>query len=256
MSKSPPPPSLHWAYFLDVDGTLIEYAPTPDSILVDTELLRLITTLHRACAGAVALVSGRSLTDLNARLGMAAIPMAGLHGLEWQLTAGKIHRHPAVRDLHAIEKALGDLQQRHDNLVIEHKGNTIALHYRNAPRLGSYLHRWVRRLVERSDLGLHIQPGKRVIEIKPAGRDKGNAIETFMTLPPFAGRKPVFVGDDLTDEHGFAMVNRVGGTSIKVGRGKSIATYRLRNVVAVRDWLSLALVNCSINDEEKKLEVT
>lgn len=239
MTVALPSPSAGWAYFLDVDGTLIDFAPTPEEVFVDRKLLWLIESLHSICNGAVALVSGRALADLDSRLGMPLLPMAGLHGLEWRSNAaGCVQRRAApTNGLHAIKRELTALRQRYSQLIIEDKGATLALHYRQAPRLGGYLHRRVRNLINLEGNDLQIQPGKSVIEIKPKGYDKGSAIETFMTQPPFAGRTPVFIGDDLTDEHGFAVVNRMGGISIKVGRGRTNARYRLQGVAAVRGWL-------------------
>jgi trehalose 6-phosphate phosphatase len=129
------------------------------------------------------------------------------------------------------------LVDKYSGLLVEDKGETVAVHYRLAPRLGGYLHRLMRRMVREDGEGLSLQAGKRVVEIKPGGYDKGTAILDFMAEPPFRGRRPVFIGDDLTDEPGFAVVNRLDGVSVKVGRGRSIARYRLRNVAAVREWL-------------------
>ncbi|MFY9328457.1 MAG: trehalose-phosphatase [Georgfuchsia sp.] len=239
MTISPPQPSSDWAYFLDVDGTLIDIARTPDEVIIGRDLLHLIENLHSLCDGAVALVSGRTLAELDTLLDMPHLPMSGLHGLEWRNDpAGLIQRHTVpANGIHAIRQKLMALQQRYAQLVVEDKGTTLALHYRQAPRLGGYLHRWIRNLVNPEDKELQVQPGKRVIEIKPKGYDKGRAIETFMAQKPFTGRLPVFIGDDLTDEHGFAIINRMGGVSIKVGRGHTVANCRLPSVAAVHDWL-------------------
>lgn len=234
-----PPPSTGHAYFLDVDGTLIDLAPTPNGIRVDRNLAWLIEDVYRRCDGALALISGRALADLDLRLPMAHLPMAGLHGLEWRLAAGAIQRHSAGKsDIRSVHRQLLALCRRYPSLIVEDKGIALALHYRSAPHLGSYLHRRVRALVDLAGGDLQIQPGKYVIEVKPSGCDKGSAIETFMADAPFAGRPPVFIGDDQTDEHGFVVVNRLGGISIKVGRGRSQASYRLPNVAAVLGWLA------------------
>lgn len=234
---APPSPSPGWAYFLDVDGTLIELALTPDGVRIDQQMLDLIVRVHRQCDGALALISGRALADLDARLGLLHVPMSGQHGLEWRDTAGVTQRHADIGDVRAIEKHLDILRRRYRHLIVEDKGMTIALHYRMAPRLGGYLHRWVRNLVNIAGKNLQVQPGKRVIEIKPKGHDKGSAIKVFMANTPFSGRVPVFIGDDQTDEHGFEVVNQMNGISIKVGQGRTHARYRLQNVSAVLDWL-------------------
>jgi trehalose 6-phosphate phosphatase len=122
--------------------------------------------------------------------------------------------------------------------MLEHKGASLALHYRRAPRLGGYAHRLVRSLAPGLGPRFRIQAGKRVVEVRPAGRDKGAAVLEFMREPPFRGRAAVFIGDDIADEHGFTAVNRLGGVSIKVGPGRTAAQWRLRNVAAVWAWLA------------------
>jgi len=238
----PPPPRLDWAYFLDVDGTLIDIADTPDAVHVDDALLALIARLQRASGGAVALVSGRALSFLDHRLGALHLPLAGQHGLERRDASGRVWMHaapPAARS--AIKAALAPVLARHPGLLLEDKGLTLALHYRLAPQLAAYAHRLMARLAAAANAGLEVQRGRRVAEIKPAGVDKGAAVAAYLAEPPFAGRRPVFIGDDLNDEHGFAEVNRLDGISIKVGKGASCARYRLADVAAVRRWLADAL---------------
>lgn len=242
MSKHPPKPLASWAYFLDVDGTLIELAQTPESIRIEPQLLELIHRLYQQCDGALALISGRSLHDLDQHLRLFHVPIAGQHGLERRDSFGHIHRH-SISPFHceSIVGKLKILQRKHTGLKIETKGATLAVHYRLAPRLGPYLHRLLRQFSEETT-GVELQPGKAVLELKPAGFDKGNAIQEFMMHAPFSGRMPVFLGDDLTDEHGFAMVNQMDGISIKVGSGRSKARYRLFDVAAVRAWLAGSIV--------------
>ena len=238
----PPPPRLDWAYFLDVDGTLIDIADTPDAVHVDDALLALIARLQRASGGAVALVSGRALSFLDHRLGALHLPLAGQHGLERRDASGRVWMHaapPAARS--AIKAALAPVLARYPGLLLEDKGLTLALHYRLAPQLASYAHRLMARLAAAANAGLEVQRGRRVAEIKPAGMDKGAAVAAYLAEPPFARRRPVFIGDDLNDEHGFAEVNRLDGISIKVGKGASCARYRLADVAAVRRWLADAL---------------
>ncbi len=238
----PPIPCVDWGYFLDVDGTLIEIADTPGAARIDTALLDLIARLHRESGGAVALVSGRSLSDLENHLGTLHLPLAGQHGLERRDAAGRlwIHAAPAAAKC-AIKEALAPILVRHPGLLLEDKGLTLALHYRRVPHLAAYAHRLMLRLVGTADAGLEIQLGKRVVEVKPSGIDKGTAVAEYLAEPPFRKRRPVFIGDDLNDEHGFAEVNKLNGISIKVGKGISCARFRLRDVVAVRRWLADAL---------------
>lgn len=238
----PPVPSRDWAYFLDVDGTLIDIADTPQASKVDQALLDLLANLYRTGGGAVAVISGRMIADLHNRLQMPYLPMAGLHGLEQRDGLGRLRTHATVPGhLGEIKAALAPVLTRHAGLLLEDKVLTIALHYRQAPALASYVHQLMRKLLRSHGSGLELQCGKCVVEIKPVGADKGLAIERFLREFPFKGRLPVFVGDDLNDEHGFMAVNKLGGVSIKVGGGASCARYRLPNVAAVRRWLEGAL---------------
>jgi len=237
----PPAAQLDWGYFLDVDGTLIEFANTPDAVHVDEALLGLVSRLHQDCGGALALVSGRALLDLEWRLGCLKLPMAGQHGLERCDAAGRMHVHGApTAAIAAIRLRLQPFLEHHPDLLLEDKGLALAVHYRQAPALAGSLHRLLRRLIEAADEPLQLQKGKRVVEVKPMGFDKGTAIEEYLAEPPFQGRLPVFIGDDATDEHGFAVVNRLRGLSVKVGGGPTQARYRLPDVAAVRAWLSNA----------------
>ena len=235
----PPPPQADWAYFLDVDGTLLELALTPDAVAVDAALPKLLETLHRRAGGALALVSGRALADLDRRVGATQVPRAGQHGLERRDAAGRVWLHAAPpAGKRGLLAALAPVLARHGDLVLEDKGLTLALHYRRAPMLGAYVHRLLSRLAAEAGTGLQLQTGKRVVELKPAGIDKGTAVVEYLAEPPFQGRRPVFVGDDATDEHAFAVVNARGGISVKVGSGATCARYRLSDVPAVRTWLA------------------
>ncbi|HAF43375.1 MAG TPA: trehalose-phosphatase [Gallionellaceae bacterium] len=239
---SPPTASLEWAYFLDVDGTLIDIAETPDAVIVDAALLDLIARLYRLSGGAMALVSGRAISDLEKLLSALHLPLAGQHGLERRDAAGRLWMHaapPAAKC--TIKEALAPVLAQHSDLLLEDKGLTLALHYRQAPQLAYYVQRLMNQLAREADAGLEVQQGKCVAEIKPSGIDKGTAVAEYLAEAPFTGRRAVFIGDDLNDEHGFAEVNRLDGISIKVGKGPSCARYRLPDVAAVRRWLGDAL---------------
>jgi trehalose 6-phosphate phosphatase len=234
----PPTVDLGCAFFLDVDGTLLEIAANPNAVRVDAELLRLLERLHKASGGAVALISGRAISDLDFRLPNLRLPRAGQHGLERRDASGRLWLHPAApAEKERIRKALAPMLEAHPGLLLEDKGLTLALHYRQARELEAEVIAAMARLIGQSEGRLVLQLGKCVAEAKPGGFDKGTAIEEFLAEPPFKDRRPVFIGDDLNDEHGFAVLNRVGGLSVKVGPEPTCAAYRLPDVASVRSWL-------------------
>lgn len=238
---SPPPPwSRDWAYFFDVDGTLADIASTPAAVRVSQELRRLLAGLYQATGGAVALISGRPIHDLDRLFPGVRMPVAGQHGVERRNAAGVITRHDFPRErLERAHRRLAAIVARRPGLLLEHKGLSLALHYRRAPRIAGYAHRLIHSVLPLvGSRQFTVLTGKRVVELKPAGRDKGVAVREYMAEPPFRGRTAVFVGDDATDEYGFAVVNRMHGHSIKVGLGRTVAHWRLRDVRAVQKWLS------------------
>ena len=240
MSPKLPAPRSDWAYFLDLDGTLLEFVDHPSPVHDDGRLQALLAGLHRTTGGAVAVVSGRALADIDRLLGgdVPRLPAAGQHGIERRDARGHVTHHPfAAARLERAREQLAAAVAARPGLVLEHKGASLALHYRRAPQLGGYAHRLMRSLAPALGPRFRIQAGKRVVEVKPAGRDKGAAVLEFMREPPFRGRAAVFIGDDIADEHGFTAVNRLGGLSIKVGPGRTAARWRLRNVAAVWAWL-------------------
>jgi trehalose 6-phosphate phosphatase len=233
-----PPFASGWAFFLDVDGTLLDHAPHPRDVSVGQDLRRLLEALRAASDGAVAMISGRSVEDLDALFAPLRLPAAGQHGMERRSAIGERHRHaPSLRHLVRAAAALVRLTAAHDGLVFENKGMTLALHYRRAPDLRALVEGEMRRIAESIGQEFELQAGKFVLELKPSGRDKGSAIAEFMAEAPFAGRLPVFLGDDLTDEYGFEIVNGLEGHSIKVGPGTTRARWRLADAAAVRSWL-------------------
>lgn len=226
------------ALFLDIDGTLLELAAHPAAVTVDPALAHLLRGLYHQTAGAIALISGRTVADADLLFAPLRFCVAGQHGAERRDFAGRLHLHaPPVDGLRRAAKRLRGLVCQHPGLVLEEKGMNIALHFRGAPMLEAELVQLLGQLVSELGQDFELQAGKMVLEIKPTGRDKGTAIEEFMQEHPFRGRMPIFIGDDLTDEYGFALVNRLGGHSIKVGPGESAARWRLADATAVRDWL-------------------
>lgn len=239
----PSPPDLSReapAVFLDVDGTLVEIAERPDLVEVSAALRDTLKRAAERVQGALAVVSGRSISDLDQILAPLQLPAAGIHGLEY--------RHPATAEIEqtagkpmprAVREALERFAAEHPGLLIEHKGESAAVHFRQAPELAERVQRWAEHIVAELGEDFLLQPGKMVVELRPAGSDKGAAIAALMNLPPFAGRRPLFIGDDVTDESGFKLVNALNGWSIRVGREATAtaANFCLHNVDAVRDWL-------------------
>jgi trehalose 6-phosphate phosphatase len=206
------------ALFLDVDGTLIDFGPAPDDVEADAATLKFLQDASDTLNGALALISGRSLAQLDALFGYARFPAAGLHGLERRDAQRRLHVHPTESLPHSLVNELAEIAERHPGVLLEDKGRAVALHYRQAASLHEMLEREVHALARRhGGNDLHVQPGAYVLELKPSGITKAHAIEAFMQEPPFAGRTPLFAGDDLTDLHGFDAVERLGGVSIAVG---------------------------------------
>ena len=248
--REPPTLRAECALFLDIDGTLLDLAATPSSVTVDQAISALLPALAYRLGGATALITGRTITDADRLFPGLALPVAGQHGAERRGANGVLHSHgEGPQGYGWLRGELLRLVERHDGLWLEDKGATLALHYRQVPGLASYVHRTVRAMVATSCAAgaeWRLQPGKGIVEIKSAGRDKGAAILDFMAEPVFAGRLPVFVGDDLTDEFGFSAVTMLGGWAIKVGPGLTHAQFRLRDVNAVRRWLAALLRQPSI----------
>ena len=227
-----------WALFLDVDGTLLHIAETPDSVQVSNRLRALLARLGPALGGALALISGRPVAELDRLFDPLALPAAGLHGLEHRGAAGGLDTLGDPRALDGLRSALGDFAGRHPGVLLEDKGRALAVHYRRAPDAEAAARDLVARLTEGRGDDLRVVEGKMVIEIKPRLADKGAAVEAFMAEPPFAGRLPVFIGDDVTDEDAFAAVERMGGHSIRVGEAPdSRAHFLLADVDEAVGWL-------------------
>ncbi len=226
------------ALFLDFDGTLAELAPRPDAVVIPRELLGLLERLHARLDHALALVTGRAQADIEPLIAPLQLPAAYEHG-----AVRRGERAVVALDASAsLEPALAAaraLAQRHAGLLVERKRTAMALHFRLAPELESECVAAMAEAV-RHDPGLQLLRGKAVVEVKPARVSKGHAIQAFMAEPPFQGRLPVFAGDDVTDEAGFEVVQRMGGVGIKVGDGSTCAQHRIASPQALRDWLANA----------------
>ncbi|MBK1695692.1 trehalose-phosphatase [Rhodovibrio salinarum] len=231
-----------WALFLDVDGTLLRFRGRPEDVHLHASLRAILADLYAALGQAVALVSGRTLADLDRIQAPLKLPAAGLHGLERRDADGTIDRGVEGDALDHLRSGLQTFVASHEDLWLEDKGRALAVHYRAAPKLRDVVLEHVRNLCVQEDPdALAVLDGKMVCEVKPRHADKGTAIRTFMAHAPFAGRMPVFLGDDVTDEDGFRAVNALGGLSIRVGRTPAgqvtHADHSLADESAVEAWL-------------------
>src|SRR6185312_5826270 len=239
-----PRPSDRWALFLDVDGTLVAIAETPEAVRVEPALRLLLERLAGANDGALALISGRSLASIDALFAPPRLPAAGLHG--WERRRGDGTLAPTGEPtaiLAPLRPVLLAFAAARPGLRVEDKGGSLALHYRRAPHYAAAVCQRAREIAA-AEPQLRLIEGRKVVEFVPRGSDKGAAIADFLAEPPFAGRMPVYAGDDTTDEAGFAAVNRLGGLSLKVanpeGRGGhgTQARYRLPSISALQAWLT------------------
>lgn len=227
------------AIFLDVDGTLLEIASTPDAVRVPAALRNTLLLAATREDGALALISGRSIAELDRLFAPCMFPAAGQHGLERRDAQGRVLLPTiATEQLQPAREVLSRLQMQHSGLLLEDKGTAVAMHYRLAPKYQRLVQEIMTELATPLAGQFILRTGKCVLELAPVGFSKRTAIELFMSEAPFAGRKPVFIGDDVTDEDGFKAVNALGGYSIRVGSTEaSAACYSFASVSAVSAWL-------------------
>lgn len=238
-----------WAMFLDVDGTLVDIERHPDEVRATPELKQILADASRALGGALALVSGRAIASVDRVFAPLCLPAAGLHGLERRDADGRVHYPRDYAERIALARAaLLDFVQSEAGLLLEDKGAALALHYRNAPQREADCRRHMDLALRAAGEDFHVQQGKMVLELKPSGHDKGTAIVAFMAEAPFHGRRPVFIGDDLTDEDGFRAVNQLDGLSIRVGAHPgTTARIVAGDVAAVRRWLSASMERIDVS---------
>jgi len=238
MTRFPPPLTPDLCLFLDVDGTLIEFTDTPSQTMGDAGLRELLTRAGERLCGAVALVSGREIKTLDALFAPLKLPASGLHGVERRGASGEMHGAAFVDPaLDGARGALHTLAAALPGTIVEDKGRTVAIHYRMAPQFEADVSAAVSTLAQTLRPAFHIQPGNLMFEIKPVGFTKGSAVSAFMAEKPFLARRPVFIGDDLTDQDGFDVVDALGGFSIGVGE-RVAGRYHLDDVHDVREWLT------------------
>ena len=245
---SPPPASLRadqHAFFLDLDGTLIEFARHPNAVTVEAELLELLQRLAARAHGALALVSGRSIAGIDSLLDPLRLPASGLHGFERRGSTGEYSHHalPGDRALADARHLMSQLIVEDPRLMLEDKGHALALHFRQAPELEVAIMEALEVIAATVDSGLGLSRGPLVVELTPSGVSKASAIAEFMAEQPFQGRRPLFVGDDPSDEPAFEWVNAAGGLSVAVNVTRpTAARTTLGSVGEVRAWL-LSLID-------------
>lgn len=227
------------ALFLDFDGTLVDIVERPDAVIVDPALPATLSELERSLGGALAIISGRPISFLDQRLGHHRFDIAGLHGLEHRI-AGRLSLcdpddHPQLREM--VERLEEHFKPK-PGIIIEDKGCSVAIHWRLAPLERDNVHAVVHAALEALGGDYRVQFGKAVAEILPSAAGKGKVIEKFLLQPPYRGRRPIFVGDDLTDENGFRAVNALGGLSVRIGEGETIAQERLGSPADLRRFLA------------------
>lgn len=238
--QPPPLPQPNWALFLDIDGTLLDIAETPDRVQVPARLLDDLQAAAEKLSGALALVSGRPISDIDKLFEPLKLAASGQHGSEWRPVPSAAVQAVAELPLPAgLHKAAAKLGNLHPGIVVERKSHALAVHYRNAPDYGSEIGGRLAEAMAGYE-GLMLLHGKLVWEIKDAQQSKGTAVELFMQQPAFADRVAVFIGDDRTDEDGFHAVEQRGGLAIPVGQ---LALKRARGPAfagpaEVRKWLS------------------
>lgn len=237
----PPACEIHrQSLFFDFDGTLVDIAATPDSIVVPDVVIRALGRLSARMPGRIAIVSGRSIAQIDAFMGDfgQGIALAGSHGAELRIpgVGVKVAERPMSLDIAGDALALF---AREHGIHLERKTLGVGLHYRLKPELEERANALAETLSSRH--GLVLQRGKMMVELRAEG-DKGNAVASLMALPAMAGTIPLFFGDDLTDEEGFAAAERAGGAGVLIGQPReTMARYRLPDVAAMHDWITAAV---------------
>lgn len=228
-----------YAFFFDLDGTLIDIAQTPDSVVVPTTLAADLMALAQSAGGALAVVSGRSIATIDHLLAPARFAAAGLHGNELRIPGGAVVMEPPPPALALLRPDLEALVARWPGAMLEDKGAAIAVHYRGNPAAEPEVVATVEKLLPRAEGSLAAQHGKMVVELKPARAGKGEAVRRLMREAPFSGRRPIAFGDDVTDEEMFSAINAVDGISIRVGpRDRpTAARYHIPDSAALRSWI-------------------
>ena len=225
------------ALFLDFDGTLVDIAPTPDAVVVAPELPGLLAGIGDWLGGAVAIVTGRPISGIDHFLPGLLLDACGMHGLERRVR-GEVSLPEELADLSPAIAQLRTRLAAYPGLIVEDKRVGVAVHWRMAPQAERAARAAIDELAADLGAAYKIQEGKAVREIVPSRAGKGEAIRALMRLDPYSGRRPVFVGDDKTHEHGFDAVNELGGVTVKIGPGETLASHRLPSPTDFRELVS------------------
>ena len=224
------------ALFLDMDGVLAPFAPTPEAVVPVARRTAVLRLLDQRLDGRMAIVSGRSLSEIDRISDSSARSASGVHGLERRRRDGSLQSAPAAPGVRAAVAAFDAFAADRPGVIVEDKGVSAGLHFRQAPDAEVEATALAQRLI--AETGLTLQAGDMVLELKTPGATKGTAVAAFMAEPPFAGATPIMLGDDLTDEDGFRAAAALGGFGVLVGPPRETAArWRLENVDAVLDWL-------------------
>lgn len=239
----PPPPIVNaraYAWFFDLDGTLVDIAERPADIRLLPSTRDALAALYQRSGGAVAIVSGREIAAVDAVLAPLSLPTAGVHGLTMRAAPYGASSEPHVAQLpEPIVQEIEALAARYPGLLVERKAGAAALHFRARPELAAMCLEAMSEIAAMVP-GIEVKRGKMVVEVRAEGPDKGDAVRAFMSVEPFVQRIPLFVGDDVTDEDAFRFVNSADGLSVKIGPEPTVARFAFENTCSFLGWLSAA----------------
>lgn len=227
-----------WALFLDIDGTLLGMAPTPDAVSVPPGLVQLMDNLLAGLGGALAILTGRRIADADRLFSPLKLAASGVHGTELRTARGGPIDTLSQKIPSEVIQAMNDIASIASGVLVEQKGCGVAVHYRNAPLARRALETRLAAIVAASSYDLVLREGRKVIEAVPSGYSKGTALSTLLSLPPFKGRRPVMIGDDVGDESAFLEAEQLGGFALRVAGehyDKGMADFG--GVADVRAWL-------------------
>lgn len=250
--QEPPLPDRGCALFFDFDGTLTDIAAQPGGVRVQAVVPQHLAALARALGGAVAVISGRPVAEIDEYLKPVRLPVAGVHGAERRGPDGFLRRI-ATPELEPARSLIEALVARHPALLLEVKPGALALHFRQAEALENECLATMAEAQRRVE-GMALLCGKKVIELKPRRASKGQAVRAFLDERPFRSRRPWVFGDDVTDEVAFETVLGLGGVAVKVGEGESLASYRLADPAALHEWLQRAVQSLGAGQAPKVLQ--